>query len=377
MIQFDFKENCYSCGMCMNLCPQNAINLDANLFPNIDQDKCVDCGLCDINCINTSCKTFNKTLPARAKGFAAKSLDSRVRRHSSSGGIFWHIAKSVIDSGGVVCGVKFDEQFMPVHSMAYDMNSVQEFMGSKYVQSDMTHIYEELERALKSGSYVCFSGVPCQIEAVNRAFKKYRERLLLVAIVCHGSIDRRIWEKYLDEERNGIKIKSVTMRDKSKGWLNYGLRIVFEDGTEHISFRKNDGYFLKCYTDGLMERDRCLTCQYKGDNISADILIGDGWGMDKLFPEMDDSLGISSVITMTDKGEKVFETISSKMMVRNTSVDSIITFNQRIISSDVENKQRHKFLKYVEQPDINLHELCKKYATPTIINRIRSKFQRK
>ena len=50
----------------------------------------------------------------------------------------------------------------------------------------------------------------------------------------------------------------------TKGCLNYGLKFQFKNGTEHITFRKNDGYFLKCFTDGLFERNRCLSCEYKG-----------------------------------------------------------------------------------------------------------------
>lgn len=377
MIKFDFEKNCYSCGLCVSICPTKAISFDANLFPRVDLSRCVDCGLCDKNCLHINCKDFTTVFPLEVKGFVAKSLNDTVRRNSSSGGMFWHIANHVIGTGGIVCGVKFDDEFMPMHSLAYDMSSVSDFMGSKYVKSDMTYIYTVIESALKNGKYVCFSGVPCQIEAVNRAFKKYREQLILVAIVCHGVIDRNIWKKYLLEEQNNKKIEFVTMRDKSNGWLNYGLKFVFEDGTEHISFRKQDGYFLKCYTDGLMERDRCLTCKYKGDNISADILIGDGWGMDKLYPDMDDSLGISSVICLTTQGEKLFKSISYEMMVRNTPINSIIAFNQRIISSDTENKRRKGFLNYAEKPDINLHDLCSKYAKPTIVNRIKSKLQNK
>lgn len=56
-------------------------------------------------------------------------------------------------------------------------------------------------------------------------------------------------------------IIKVSMRDKTKGCLNYGLKFQFKNGAEHITFRKNDGYFLKCFTDGLFERNRCLSCE--------------------------------------------------------------------------------------------------------------------
>ena len=85
------------------------------------------------------------------------------------------------------------------------------------------------------------------------------------------------------------------------------MKFQFKNGTEHITFRKNDGYFLKCFTDGLFERNRCLNCEYKGQNIMSDLLIGDAWGIEKVFPEFTDSLGCSAVLVLTEKGKKIFK----------------------------------------------------------------------
>lgn len=47
-------------------------------------------------------------------------------------------------------------------------------------------------------------------------------------------------EKYLAEEErmSESSIIKVSMRDKTKGCLNYGLKFQFKNGTEHITFRK-------------------------------------------------------------------------------------------------------------------------------------------
>ena len=46
MIDFDFKKNCYGCGLCKNICPKNSINMCENsegfLNPKIDKNKCIN-----------------------------------------------------------------------------------------------------------------------------------------------------------------------------------------------------------------------------------------------------------------------------------------------------------------------------------------------
>ena len=370
MIAFDFNKECYSCGLCVDVCPKSAITLDKSLHPVIDDTRCINCGVCDKMCIHQETQSFHKELNPNAEAFVARSLDDTIRQKSSSGGIFWHIAQHIIQNGGAVCGVKFGNDFMPIHAVAQDMNGVSEFMGSKYIQSDMTAIYSEIQVALDAGKTVCFSGVPCQVVAIEKRFKNLREKLILIAVVCHGSIDRELWQKYLDEEKNGKQITHVTMRDKSRGWLNYGLKITFEDGSEHLTFRNEDGYFLESFTKGFLERDRCLNCQYKGDAIKADILLGDGWGVYKKYPEFNDTLGASSVICLTDKGKNLFESIREKLLVKQVTVEEIIDSNQRIISPAGENRFRGKFNKEISRNNSNIHDICKKYAAPTFFNRV-------
>ena len=50
MIEIIEKNKCTGCTACMNLCPKGAIRfVDANdgfKYPEIDQNICVNCGLC-------------------------------------------------------------------------------------------------------------------------------------------------------------------------------------------------------------------------------------------------------------------------------------------------------------------------------------------
>lgn len=373
MINFDFKKSCYSCTACSSVCPEKAISFDEFLLPVIDKEKCIQCGACDNVCIKMQESEYCSKLVDEAKGYVCKSINDEIRKNSSSGGVFFHLASSFIAAGGYVCGCLYDQNFMPQHVLTNDLDVVKQMMGSKYVQSDLGECLIEMKKVLNENKKVLFSGVPCQVAAVKAIVKKNLNNLLLVGVVCHGSISRELWKSYLAVEEQHGKIQSVTMRDKSKGWLNYGLRIRFQNGLEYITFRKQNGYFLKCYTDGIMERDRCLSCNYKGNRIFSDILLGDGWGMDKVFPELDDQYGISSVICLTEKGTTVLEDISDKIEMRKINVQTILKCNQRIISSPQENIERRKFHReYMKAPD-KIHEICKKYAVPTILSRMKKK----
>ena len=308
MINFDFKEKCYSCSACAGVCPTKAISFDKNIHPEIDLQKCINCNRCERVCIELNKPEDIKELNC-IEGYIVKNKNNEIRKVSSSGGVFFQIAQKVLEMDGYVCGCIYDDKFMPKHIVSNEIEVCKEMMGSKYVKSDLNDCIVKIKQIVEKGEIVLFSGVPCQIAAVKKCVKS--DKLITLSVVCHGSIERKIWKKYLAEEErmSESSIIKVSMRDKTKGCLNYGLKFQFENGTEHITFRKNDGYFLKCFTDGLFERNRCLSCEYKGQNIMSDLLIGDAWGIEKVFPEFTDSLGCSAVLVLTEKGKKIFRGI--------------------------------------------------------------------
>ena len=260
---------------------------------------------------------------------------------------------------------------MPKHIITNDLEICKKMMGSKYVKSDMSDCLHEINRLINNEQLVLFTGVPCQIAAVRSCIKS--EKLLTVAVVCHGSIERDVWKRYLDEETETGSIVSVTMRDKSRGCLNYGLKFTYADGSEKITYREENGYFLKSFTDGLLERERCLNCVYKGGNIQCDILLGDAWGMDEYYPDFIDDLGCSVILILTQTGERLFKMIKEKFEVKDIDSSAVIRCNPRIITPAPENPFRKSFQKKLEKRTTNIHLLTKRYAKPTFFNRLKWK----
>ncbi len=102
--------------------------------------------------------------------FAARNRSGRVRRASSSGGVFHALAAHVIEElHGVVYGCAFDESLRAVHVRCETLPEAEHCMGSKYAQSDLGDTLRSVRDDLAAGKTVLFTGTPCQVAAV-RAF---------------------------------------------------------------------------------------------------------------------------------------------------------------------------------------------------------------
>ena len=99
----NFNE-CCGCAACLNKCPKNAIVMKENeqgfLYPIIDKNKCISCGLCE-----KVCPMLDKLEPSKEqnqKFYAVKNKEEKIRDASSSGGVFNEIAELFLKNNGVI-----------------------------------------------------------------------------------------------------------------------------------------------------------------------------------------------------------------------------------------------------------------------------------
>lgn len=99
---FERKEDCYGCGSCRSICPQNAIELRVDeqgfKYPEINRDICIDCGLCEKAC---QIGKENNLKNQKARTCIAVKLANEIRRKSSSGGIYTALSNAVLSAGGM------------------------------------------------------------------------------------------------------------------------------------------------------------------------------------------------------------------------------------------------------------------------------------
>lgn len=385
MIQIQHKQDCCGCSACVQRCPKQCISLyedeEGFLYPKVNLDACVDCGLCEKVCpvLNHS----EEHIPIAV--FAAKNPNEQIRYESSSGGIFTLLAEQIIDEGGVVFGVKWNEHFEAIHAYTETKEGLAEFRGSKYVQSRIGETFKQAERFLRSGRKVLFSGTPCQIAALKSFLRKDYENLFAVDLICHGTPSPGVFRWYLNEElqkaaahqsgkkiqfrsslpipsiakadvlarEQGFKIKDIRFRDKRLGWQKFSFVLSLENLSEalvegeknsvSLSYVLRQHAFLRGFLSDLYLRPSCYVCPSKSGKSHADITLADYWGIYTLVPELDDDKGCSAIIVNSDSGLLLIKQLGIKLYT--VPFSDLVKKNPAFAKSAKEPKVRSEFFK--------------------------------
>lgn len=357
------KENadCCGCGACVNVCPKKCIVMqeDNNGFryPKIDDKICIKCGLCEKICpINNykSSKTFDSIT------FACQNLNIDERMCSSSGGMFVLFAKYILSQNGIVYGATFEDNLVK-HISVDSVNDLSKLLGSKYLQSNITDCYTEIESFLRTNKLVLFSGTGCQIAGLRSYLGKDYDNLFLIEIVCHGVPSEKIFRKYIKELENkeNSKIVNINFRNKVKGWKNYEVTVYFENGTI-LSEDASKNSFMLGFIHNLYLRPSCLTCKFKKMNSGSDILLGDFWGVDELGFPWNDNKGSSVVVLNTEKAKTIFDHISNLIHSQKVDLSLAVRFNPCICESSKSNISENI---YEEYEKYSLKEVNEKYIS--------------
>ena len=88
--------------------------------------------------------------------------------------------------------------------------------------------------------------------------------------------------------------------------------------------------------------------------------IADFWGIENVAPEMNDGRGTSLVITRTDKGQELFDSIKSEQKWKEVSYEEGVKGNPSEYFSVTRPQQRDTFFKDLEK--LPFEEMEKKYA---------------
>ena len=346
--QIDSNE-CCGCGACVQKCPKRCISMRRNvqgfMHPVLDKSLCVKCGLCTQVCPILS--NADSLLPLTV--LAAINNDQSVRNDSSSGGIFNLLATFVLKKGGVVFGVRFDEEWNAIHDFTDSVVNLKYFRGSKYIQSDMGYCFQKAEYFLKQKRFVLFTGTPCQIAGLNSFLNKEYDNLLTVDLVCHGVPSPKVWKSYIDYSFGTRKqsIKGISFRDKSKGWSNYGLKFKFDNVYHREDFKNN--LYMRGYLSNFFLRSSCYNCLFKRRNSGSDVTIGDLWGIHHFLPELDDDKGVSLVMINSEKGKTAFNELTGSFTSCFVEYQNALKYNTALEKSVRKPEQYNFFWKRFEK----------------------------
>lgn len=318
------KDKCCGCGKCEIICSQNAIKLTYNssgfLFPVVNKTSCVDCSQCVKQCSFNNDSNGNRSVP---KSYVLKHKKTIVVENSRSGGAFTALSDYVLDKQGVIYGCRLIDNRKAIHYRASTREDRDTFRGSKYIQSSIVNCFESVEKDLKQGLWVLFSGTPCQVDAMRSYLKEENcSKLILVDIICYGVPGNKVWNDYVDyiEKLEKQKVVKADFRNKSLfGWAAHVESFQLQNGA---LLDKN--IYSELFGKRLIIRESCFSCPYKSLNRVGDITIGDAWKTNNDSRIIVDDKGTSLVLVNTKKGEILFKSIKKECNNKKVVLDDFM-----------------------------------------------------
>lgn len=341
--------NCTGCSACASACPQKCIEMCPNehgfLFPKINLDECIQCGLC-----KEICPVLNPvTVSVRTDAFAAKNKNNEERNYSASGGFFPVIAKYVLEQGGLVFGAAWDEDFSVKHIAVTQPDELYMLQSAKYIQSRLGSSFGEIRQALKNNRTVLFSGTPCQCAGLKSYLGEEYKNLITVDLICHGVASLKVLQYYIDcrsrQENGGIRPKKINFRSKVTGWSRYGYSVEFDygNGKKELVSNKQDS-FMKAFVGNLCLNNSCANCKSKGTERCTDFTLGDFWGIWDLHPSFDDNKGTSLVLVHSEKGRSLLRKLETQIELLSVDLEAAYAQNPSLIQSASPHMGRNDFL---------------------------------
>lgn len=369
MINIKNKDNCCGCSACVEICPRHCISFNNDKegfkYPIVNIEECIDCHLCEKVC--PVIHQGDEKLPI--KNYAAINKNLEIRKRSSSGGFFYLLASKIIKQGGIVWGAKFNKDWEVVMDYTDNIDGLLPFMGSKYVQANPLNCYIDAKRFLQEGKTVLFTGTPCQISGLRLFLQKEYDNLLLVDVICHGVPSPLFWQKYLKEIKSsfpGRELSYVGFRDKVEGWKKFSLFLDFENKLFHQPFTYNS--YMKLFLGNYILRPSCYKCPVRKGKSGSDITIGDFWGIQNIFPAIDDDMGVSSVLVNSDKGYNFIKDLDADFY--ECTYDNILKSNSALRESYQIPKKRSYIFRHTKK---SFDYLVKIIENGTFRNRIKRK----
>lgn len=346
-------DSCTACSACQSICHKHAITMitddEGFQYPYINEDSCVECGLCIKTC--PANKDLDVTSSYPQQPYLAWINDDEVRLDSSSGGIFTALARYVISQGGVVCGAAYDDDMTVRHRIVDNENDLIHLRGSKYVQSITEGIFSDIKVYLNKGVMVYFVGTPCQVAGLKSFLKKKYDNLLTSDLICHGVPSGNLFKEQIKyfERKEGKKIVDVKFRAKKRFGQGYDIQIITNTGANKFFCAELVPYF-NGFWKNITLRESCYKCQYASLHREGDITLADFWLVKKCFPDVRTSKGTSLVFVNSIIGENIFMKLanSGDVYIREATIEQALLGQGQLKSPVPRPIERDGYKRYLD-----------------------------
>ena len=354
---------CCGCRVCEQSCKSNAITMVSNeegfIYPRINKNLCVDCGICKNVCPITNSKKENHI----RKIYQLQNKDEVLLNDSSSGGVFINIAKYILKNGGIVFGTILDKNYDAIIISTDNENDLEKMQGSKYVFSNTQDTYSKAKKYLDNDKFVLFTGTPCQIAGLSAFLRKDYKKLITMDFLCHGVPSPKIFKENVNflSKKYGGNIKHYKFRDKElKGWGH--VTSFYINGKKYYESGNLNAYFYG-FIKGYLNRYSCYKCPFSGENKYSDITVGDFWGCSSKNLNM--RKGVSFAALNTSKGEYIFNKIKTTFLYKETTTEVVSKQNNSLLDQKNEKIPKIRKTIYEQLNCDNYSNIVKKHLTPS------------
>lgn len=359
------KAECFGCESCLQVCLKSAISMQEDhegfRYPIIDAEKCVHCGLC-----NQACPKEN--MPIRYKDnkyvFGGYILDKKIRNESTSGGAFSAIVDSWCKNNYVIFGAATDGLDI-YHTSITDKAELGLLRRSKYSQSNISGTYSSAKKSLIEGKSVLYSGTPCQIAGLKSfLWNTDQSRLLTVEVICEGVPSPWYVRKFSDycKKKYGSPIEEIDYRYKDVNKWDFEVMAYTVGGKQ----KKMDRWFnpfWSIWLNHLMSRPSCYKCPFANTERTADISLGDLWGVHLYCPELyGKNTGSSLIIVNTEKGKEAVKSAEKLMYGHELEFTSALRYQSPMRKHIDGNLNREEFMQDLTG-DMDYEQLNKKWSS--------------
>jgi len=317
---------CIGCGICVDLCPQNAISLYRNdnignydIFVN--NEKCKKCNLClnlcpslsiDLRKKNPS-KNYNYFIGNYTDCYIGNSLNDKIWKYSASGGLVTELLISLLEEkiidGAVVSKFNAKNPLEPKAIIAKTKREILSSSGSIYCPVSFNNTIKTIIE--NKGKYA-FVGLPCHIQAINKAqniLPILKKRILyLFGLFCSKTPTFKATEYLLHKLAiPKLEVKKITYRRRGHPGK---LEIIKKDNNK-INIRLKSRLYYGHNFDKYFYSIRCWICPDKTAEL-ADISFGDNW--DSL-SRLSNPKATSMIISRSKKGSSLLKKLEKQKKI--------------------------------------------------------------
>lgn len=356
MIQIEDKKQCCGCTACYNICPRRAIQMEPDeegfLYPQVNKEICVDCGLCE-----RVCPVIHRVRhEEKTESYIIRNNDAVILEESTSGGAFTAFAMHLMEKGAVVYGAGYDEDMQVICKMASEPAQLKEMRGSKFVQSNLGDVFAEIKKQLSVGMTVLFTGTPCQVAGLVNYLNEKPHNLICIDFVCRGVPSPGLWKNYVNMMEKKYKAKMIGARFKHKtyGYHTTTMKVDFANGRTWYGSGRVDP-MMKAFVNEMASRPSCSKCAFKGVERLSDITMFDCYGFSKITGEHDDDKGYTSLFVHTSKGQELLAEIQNQIVIYKAEIENLVDKNGVMVrNSAKENPKREAFYQFARDFPIDI-----------------------